>query len=57
MNLYTLTISKTIFSNILVPFLFNKNFEQKILEKEILEFKPDIVYVHNTWFTASPRGI
>ena len=25
----------------------------KILEQKISEFKPDIVYVHNTWFKAS----
>ena len=35
-------------------FLLNKNFKsKKIIEKKILDFKPDIIYVHNTWFTAS----
>ena len=37
-----------------VFFLFNKNIKSmKILEQKISEFKPDIVYVHNTWFKAS----
>ena len=37
-----------------VFFLFNKNTNSmKILEQKISEFKPDIVYVHNTWFKAS----
>ncbi len=35
-------------------FLLNRNLEsEKLLEKEILEFKPDFAYVHNTWFKAS----
>ena len=35
-------------------FLINKNYESKrILEDKIIEFQPDIVYVHNTWFAAS----
>lgn len=38
----------------IIYFLINKNLKsRKILEKKILEFKPDIIYVHNTWFTAS----
>ncbi len=37
-----------------VFFLFNKNINSmNILEQKISEFKPDIVYVHNTWFKAS----
>ncbi len=31
----------------------NNNKSNLTLEKKIKEFKPDIVYVHNTWFTAS----
>ena len=39
-------------------FLINKNYKSKrILEDKIIEFKPDIVYVHNTWFTASLEDI
>jgi glycosyltransferase involved in cell wall biosynthesis len=35
-------------------FLLNKNFEvNSIVEGEILDYKPDIIYVHNTWFKAS----
>ena len=35
-------------------FLFNSNFKSsKYLEEAILEFKPDIAYIHNTWFKAS----
>ena len=50
--IYSNNIKNYIFQ--ILYFLFNKNFESgKILEKEILEFKPDIVYVHNTWFAAS----
>ena len=38
----------------LVYFLLNKNSKStKSLEKKILEFKPDTVYIHNTWFKAS----
>ena len=38
----------------LVWFIFNKNTKSnKILSKAIEEYKPDYVYVHNTWFNAS----
>lgn len=39
---------------LLIYFLTNNNKDsQKILKKKLIEFKPDIVYVHNTWFKAS----
>jgi len=40
--------------NDIFAFIFrtNKN-SNKILEKKIKEFKPDIAYVHNTWFRAN----
>ena len=35
-------------------FLLNKNIEvNSMVEDEILDYKPDIIYVHNTWFKAS----
>ncbi|OUX38298.1 MAG: hypothetical protein CBE33_01305 [Candidatus Pelagibacter sp. TMED273] len=35
-------------------FIFNRNIKnQRLLNQKISEFKPDIVYVHNTWFAAS----
>tara|TARA_Y100000385_G_scaffold45326_1_gene41926 strand:+ start:123 stop:1262 length:1140 start_codon:yes stop_codon:yes gene_type:complete len=38
----------------LISFLTNRNSEsRKILEDTINDFKPDIAYVHNTWFKAS----
>ena len=38
----------------LVWFIFNKNIKSnKILSNAIKEYKPDYVYVHNTWFSAS----
>jgi len=38
----------------LFSFLMNRNSEsRKILEDAINDFKPDIAYVHNTWFKAS----
>ena len=38
----------------LVWFIFNKNTKSnKILSNAIEEYKPDYVYVHNTWFNAS----
>jgi len=38
----------------LIYFIFNKNFSSmKILENKINNFKPDVVYIHNTWFKAS----
>lgn len=36
-------------------FLLNKNFKSlRIVNAKIKSFQPDIVYVHNTWFKASP---
>lgn len=38
----------------LIYFIFNKNFSSmKKLENKINDFKPDVVYIHNTWFKAS----
>jgi glycosyltransferase involved in cell wall biosynthesis len=38
-----------------IYFLTNKNYESvKKINKEIKEFNPDVVYIHNTWFKASP---
>jgi len=38
-----------------IYFILNKNLEsKKILKKSLREFQPDVVYVHNTWFKASP---
>ena len=35
-------------------FILNKNIEvNSMVEDEILDYKPDIIYVHNTWFKAS----
>ncbi len=37
-----------------ISFILNRNDKStKILEKKIRDFKPDVVYVHNTWFKAS----
>jgi glycosyltransferase involved in cell wall biosynthesis len=37
-------------------FLLNKNFKSlRIVDAKIKSFQPDIVYVHNTWFKASPE--
>jgi glycosyltransferase involved in cell wall biosynthesis len=36
-------------------FIMNKNYtSMKLLKNKINVFKPDLVYVHNTWFRASP---
>lgn len=36
-------------------FLLNSNLESiKIVKKELKYFNPDLVYVHNLWFTGSP---
>jgi len=36
-------------------FILNKNFKSlRIINAKIKSFQPDIVYVHNTWFKASP---
>ena len=38
----------------IIYFLLNKNYESaKKVNKYIKEFRPDIIYVHNTWFKAS----
>jgi len=38
----------------LIYFFLNKNLKStNLLKKEIKNFKPDVVYVHNTWFKAS----
>lgn len=40
----------------LIYFLINKNLKSiKKIEKIYLEFEPDIVYIHNTWFKVSPH--
>ena len=37
-------------------FLFNKNNDSiEILDRNLESFNPDIAYVHNTWFKASPE--
>ena len=37
-----------------ISFILNKNYKsQKILNEKLKTFKPDHVYVHNTWFKAS----
>ena len=37
-----------------LSFFINSNFKSnKILKKKLNEFKPDLVYVHNTWFKAN----
>ena len=38
----------------LLAFIFNSNyFSNKKLNEVIYKFKPDVAYVHNTWFTAN----
>ncbi len=38
----------------IIYFILNKNFKNmRLLNKKIQEFKPDLVYVHNTWFNGS----
>lgn len=38
-----------------MSFMRNKNMESsKVVENKLISFNPDIVYVHNTWFKASP---
>ena len=38
-----------------IYFILNKNFKSlRIVNAKIKSFQPDIVYVHNTWFKASP---
>lgn len=36
-------------------FLLNQNFSSiKKIKKEIIDFDPDVIYIHNTWFKISP---
>ena len=52
-ELYFKNIIENIFSQF-IYFLINKNFKSiKVLENKINEFKPDVIYIHNTWFKAS----
>lgn len=45
---------KTDIFSIIITFLLNRNPRSiKLLKKELQTFKPDVVYIHNTWFTAS----
>ena len=40
--------------NILFSFIFISNFlSNRDIKKKVKEFKPDLVYVHNTWFVLS----
>ena len=40
--------------SLIFSFLFNSNLNSnKELKKIIKVFKPDVAYIHNTWFTAS----
>ena len=56
-ELYFENIIENIFSQF-IYFLINKNFKSvKVLENKINEFKPDVIYIHNTWFKASPAII
>jgi len=46
--------NKTDIFSIITTFLLNKNPRSiKLLKKQLQTFKPDVVYIHNTWFTAS----
>lgn len=45
---------KTDIFSIIITFLLNRNPRSiKLLTKQLQTFKPDVVYIHNTWFTAS----
>ena len=45
---------KTNIFSMIITFLFNRNPQSiKLLKKQLQTFKPDLVYIHNTWFTAS----
>jgi len=54
-------IKEVLFQNSISNFFYDifglltsKNaLSKKILQKEIAEFSPDVIYVHNTWFKAS----
>jgi len=38
-----------------VYLIINKNFQSlRLVEKKLKEYKPDVVYIHNTWFKISP---
>lgn len=42
------------FSNLFLTFLLSNNLKSnRIFKNKIEEFKPDVVYIHNTWFKAS----
>ena len=52
-NIYKSIRHKNYFNDFITIF-FNKNIKfSSQLNKTIKEFKPDIIYVHNTWFKAS----
>ena len=38
--------------NLLILLFLSNNYANKKIDKEIINFKPDIVYVHNTWFNT-----
>jgi len=41
-----------------IYFLLNRNFKSnRALKNKLKEFKPDLIYIHNTWFKASPAVI
>ena len=45
---------KTNIFSMIITFLFNRNPQSiKLLKRQLQTFKPDLVYIHNTWFTAS----
>ena len=40
--------------SLLLTFIFSNNpRSNRIFKNKIREFKPDIIYIHNTWFKAS----
>ena len=42
------------FLNLFFTFLFSNNHKStRIFKNKIEEFKPDVIYIHNTWFKAS----
>ena len=44
--------------NDLITIVFNRNFLfEKKLRKDLKEFNPDFIYVHNTWFKVSLGNI
>lgn len=38
--------------NLLILLFLSNNYANKKIDKEIINFKPDIVYIHNTWFNT-----